>query len=249
MRRSSSRRLTSPTGSEAAAAVAADGGSPTSPLSPSSPATPSSLRSRGSTFSVRRASRRALTSSASDGKLLAGGASPTGASSPWSTRRAASDVAAAKLERSATATAGFGAVAGAVSHVPGSIGVLEYVFVEMLEGEATAAAVLAAVVVYRALYYVLPFLLALGVFGLLEYRLRGRRTQPLQRLGSGTQRVSRVITLHRRAEHGVQDLVDRLPRRHTHLLRRPSMLRQYLPRRNQPLYQMTADRKARDHAS
>ena len=25
---------------------------------------------------------------------------------------------------------------------------------------------------------VLPFLLALGVFGLLEYRLRGRRTQP-----------------------------------------------------------------------
>ena len=71
-----------------------------------------------------------------------------------------------------------GAVAGAVSHVPGGIGVLEYVFVEMLEGEATAAAVLAAVVVYRALYYVLPFLLALGVFGLLEYRLRGRRTQP-----------------------------------------------------------------------
>ena len=69
-----------------------------------------------------------------------------------------------------------GAVVGAVSHVPGGIGVLEYVFVEMLESLATAASVLAAVVVYRALYYILPFLLALLVYVLLEVHLGSPRS-------------------------------------------------------------------------
>ena len=60
--------------------------------------------------------------------------------------------------------------------MPGGIGVLEYVFVEMLESLATAASVLAAVVVYRALYYILPFLLALLVYVLLEVHLGSPRS-------------------------------------------------------------------------
>lgn len=67
-----------------------------------------------------------------------------------------------------------GAIAGAASHVPGGIGVLEYVFVEMLDGQADAAQVLAAVVVFRALYYLLPFALALLAYTGLEWHYRHR---------------------------------------------------------------------------
>ena len=68
-----------------------------------------------------------------------------------------------------------GALAGAASHVPGGIGVLEYVFVEMLDGQAAAAQVLAAVVVFRALYYLLPCGLALLTYLGLEWHYRHTR--------------------------------------------------------------------------
>ena len=54
------------------------------------------------------------------------------------------------------------AAAGLISSVPGGLGVFETVLL-LLTPAGTADAKLAAVLAYRAIYYVLPFLLALGV--------------------------------------------------------------------------------------
>ncbi|AHG87645.1 Lysylphosphatidylglycerol synthetase, domain of unknown function DUF2156 [Gemmatirosa kalamazoonensis] len=61
--------------------------------------------------------------------------------------------------------------AGVVSHVPGGIGVFEWVIVRLLRPYApNAAAVLGALVAYRAVYYLLPFVAALGALALHETR-------------------------------------------------------------------------------
>lgn len=51
------------------------------------------------------------------------------------------------------------AIAGAAAHVPGGIGVTEYVFLTMLPG-VPRSETLAALVVYRLLYYIIPLILA-----------------------------------------------------------------------------------------
>lgn len=64
------------------------------------------------------------------------------------------------------------AVAGAITHVPGGLGVLEAVFVALLGSRMPQSEVLAALLTYRALYYLGPLLLALVVYGVTEVRLR-----------------------------------------------------------------------------
>ena len=56
------------------------------------------------------------------------------------------------------------AVAGLLAHVPAGLGVLEAVFVATLAGALPATEVLAAVLVYRAVCYLLPLALALPAF-------------------------------------------------------------------------------------
>ena len=68
----------------------------------------------------------------------------------------------------------FGAVAGLVSRVPAGLGVLEAAAVAVLADYAPQDQVLAAVLVYRALYYFAPLVLATLAFGTLELRRRGR---------------------------------------------------------------------------
>jgi uncharacterized membrane protein YbhN (UPF0104 family) len=68
-----------------------------------------------------------------------------------------------------------GAVAAAAVHVPAGIGVLEAVFVALLGGMAPHSEVLAAVLTYRAFYYLLPLLVAVLVFFGLEMRQRPRK--------------------------------------------------------------------------
>ncbi len=65
------------------------------------------------------------------------------------------------------------AVATAGAHIPGGIGVLEAVFVAVLAGRVPATTVLAALLVYRALYYLLPLVVALLGYVVLE--TRGKR--------------------------------------------------------------------------
>ncbi len=64
-----------------------------------------------------------------------------------------------------------GAIAGVVTHVPAGIGVLEAVFLTVLKGQVDQAPLLAALLAYRALYYLLPLLIAVVAYLAIEARL------------------------------------------------------------------------------
>lgn len=68
------------------------------------------------------------------------------------------------------------ALAGIWSHIPGGLGVTEVVFVTMLGGHVDKADVLAALVVFRASYYLLPF--ALAVIGYLWLEATAKSADP-----------------------------------------------------------------------
>lgn len=69
------------------------------------------------------------------------------------------------------------AVASAVAHIPAGIGVLEAVFIALLGHRIPEPQLLAALLAYRAFYYLGPLLLAVVGYALLEARPRadGRR--------------------------------------------------------------------------
>jgi uncharacterized membrane protein YbhN (UPF0104 family) len=62
------------------------------------------------------------------------------------------------------------AVAGVVTHIPAGLGVLEAVFVALLGERLDTQTLLAALLAYRALYYLVPLMLATGVYFSLERR-------------------------------------------------------------------------------
>lgn len=67
------------------------------------------------------------------------------------------------------------AIAGVVSHVPAGLGVLEAVFVAVLGNMVPRGELLAAVLVYRALYYLFPLLVAGVVYAVTEAMARRSR--------------------------------------------------------------------------
>ena len=68
-------------------------------------------------------------------------------------------------------------VAGLVSHVPGGVGVFETVIVLLLRGQAPPTAIVASLLAYRLVYYVLPF--SAAVAALAAYELKVRRAVAL----------------------------------------------------------------------
>lgn len=64
------------------------------------------------------------------------------------------------------------AVAGVVTHVPGGLGVLEAVFLAVLSPPLEPSTLLAALLVYRALYYLVPLVLAALLYLGFEFRLK-----------------------------------------------------------------------------
>jgi uncharacterized membrane protein YbhN (UPF0104 family) len=64
------------------------------------------------------------------------------------------------------------AVAGVITHVPAGLGVLEAVFVAMLSSRLPATELLAALLAYRAVYYLLPLAVAAMLFARVEWRVR-----------------------------------------------------------------------------
>jgi len=60
------------------------------------------------------------------------------------------------------------AIAGIWSHVPGGIGVIEVVFLKLLADRVPDNELVAAVLVFRAVYYLVPFLLAVPSYLYLE---------------------------------------------------------------------------------
>src|SRR5690606_6672824 len=60
------------------------------------------------------------------------------------------------------------AVAGVLTHIPAGLGVIEAVFIALLGSAHGHGELLAALLAYRALYYLAPLLVALGVYAVLE---------------------------------------------------------------------------------
>jgi uncharacterized membrane protein YbhN (UPF0104 family) len=67
-----------------------------------------------------------------------------------------------------------GAIAGVITHVPAGLGVLEAVFVALLSHQIPVNELLAALLMYRAIYYLLPLLAATLVYLLVEARAKKR---------------------------------------------------------------------------
>jgi len=63
-------------------------------------------------------------------------------------------------------------IAGAFAHIPGGLGVIEAVFVALLSSKVPTTTILGALVVYRALYYLTPLLLATLAYIALEASLK-----------------------------------------------------------------------------
>ena len=67
-------------------------------------------------------------------------------------------------------------IAGVIVHIPAGIGVLEAVFLALLHGEHTShGQIIAALLAYRMLYFILPLLLALVLYLWLESRAKHMR--------------------------------------------------------------------------
>ena len=64
------------------------------------------------------------------------------------------------------------AVAGVITHVPAGLGVLEAVFVALLSHKMPQAAILAALVAYRVVYYLAPLSIATMVYLVMEARAK-----------------------------------------------------------------------------
>jgi len=66
-------------------------------------------------------------------------------------------------------------VAGVVAHIPAGLGVLEAVFLALLHGQLGQGTLVAALLGYRTLYYLIPLLLAVITYLVLEKRARAMR--------------------------------------------------------------------------
>ncbi|QXH33510.1 lysylphosphatidylglycerol synthase domain-containing protein [Pseudomonas muyukensis] len=68
-------------------------------------------------------------------------------------------------------------VAGVVAHIPAGLGVLEAVFLALLHGQLGQGSLVAALLGYRTLYYLIPLLLAVITYLVLEKRAKALRQQ------------------------------------------------------------------------
>ena len=59
-------------------------------------------------------------------------------------------------------------IAGVITHIPAGLGVLEAVFITLLQGQYAQGTLLAALIAYRVLYFLLPLLVACIVYLVLE---------------------------------------------------------------------------------
>lgn len=81
-------------------------------------------------------------------------------------------------------------IAGVITHIPAGLGVLETVFITLLSHQFSKGSMLAALIGYRAVYFLLPLLVAVVVYLVLEKRAKQMGLQNQQRTGgeAGTPR-------------------------------------------------------------
>jgi uncharacterized membrane protein YbhN (UPF0104 family) len=68
-------------------------------------------------------------------------------------------------------------VAGAITHIPAGLGVLEGVFLALLQHQFSQSSLVAALLGYRALYFLLPLLIACVAYLILEKRAKSLRNK------------------------------------------------------------------------
>lgn len=74
-----------------------------------------------------------------------------------------------------------GSLAAILAHVPGGLGVIELVFLTLLGHLAPESAIVAALLGYRCVYYLLPLLLALLMYISIEVRhMRASKSEPVR---------------------------------------------------------------------
>lgn len=66
-------------------------------------------------------------------------------------------------------------IAGVITHIPAGLGVLEAVFIALLQHEVSRGSLLAGLIAYRAVYFIVPLLIALAMYVLVEARAKALR--------------------------------------------------------------------------
>ncbi len=69
------------------------------------------------------------------------------------------------------------AIAGVITHIPAGLGVLEAVFVALLQHEASRGSLVAGLLAYRAIYFILPLLITLVMYLLVEAKAKALRIE------------------------------------------------------------------------
>lgn len=67
-------------------------------------------------------------------------------------------------------------IAGVITHIPAGLGVLEMIFLTLLQDQMPKSSLLAALIGYRAIYFLLPLGIALAVYLVLEKRAKTMRS-------------------------------------------------------------------------
>lgn len=68
-------------------------------------------------------------------------------------------------------------LAGAISHVPGGLGVLEATFITFLSSKVDKNSILAALLAYRCVFYLVPLFIAIPLYALFEFKIDEKTSQ------------------------------------------------------------------------
>ncbi|MDX9671285.1 MULTISPECIES: lysylphosphatidylglycerol synthase domain-containing protein [unclassified Pseudomonas] len=69
------------------------------------------------------------------------------------------------------------AIAGVITHIPAGLGVLEAVFVALLQHEVSRGSLVAGLLAYRAIYFLLPLLITVVMYLLVEAKAKALRIE------------------------------------------------------------------------
>jgi glycosyltransferase 2 family protein len=72
-----------------------------------------------------------------------------------------------------------GAIAGVVAHVPAGLGIFEFVFIALLSHVVSEGKLIGALLGYRAIYYIVPLMVAAVLYVVMETHARRIRVRPL----------------------------------------------------------------------
>lgn len=72
-------------------------------------------------------------------------------------------------------------IAGVVTHIPAGLGVLETIFISMLHHDLAKSSILAALIGYRIIYYLLPLAIACIIYFVLESRAKKMQAKNQQK--------------------------------------------------------------------